>query len=185
MERDDESNFVRRMIELRKRADMSQTDLARKMVERGFDSYSQTTVSRTEKGERPIRLGEARVLAEILDSSIDEMTRGTDLEESLRMADKVRDRLVASMIRIAGELADYSESLHWSAEFRSRLSAYADPAAQEAREMLEGHEFPASAVAAWAAEVARDWMRDAPEALVWTDFQRLEELRDGLDQAKA
>lgn len=39
----------------------------------GWNSYSQMTVSRTEKHERPIRLSEARSLAAVLDSSVDEM----------------------------------------------------------------------------------------------------------------
>ncbi len=181
MERDDEANFARKMVELRDGAGMSQSELARQMIARGFETYSQMTVSRTEKGDRPIRLGEARVLAEILGSSVDEMTRGTDLEESLRMADKIRGNLVSSMMRVAGDLADYTELLHWSAEFRSRLSRYDDAAAQEAREALAGYEFPASVVATWAAEVAGDWTRDAPEALVWTDFTRLAELREAAD----
>lgn len=188
MERDDEANFARRMAELRAEVGMSQSELARKMADRGFESYSQMTVSRTEKGERPIRLGEARVLAEILGSAVDDMIRGTQLEETLRMAEKIRDDLIASMLRVAQELDKHSELLHWSMEFRSRLTHFDDKAAREAGEELEGAEYPSSVVAAWAAEVARDPMRDAPEALEWTDLTRLTELResaDDVDQAKA
>lgn len=180
-DRDDEANFARRMGELRAENGMSQSELARRMVERGFDSYSQMTVSRTEKGERPIRLTEARVIAEILGSTVEEMIRGTQLEETLRMADKIREDLIGSMLRIAQEMEQHGELLHWSMEFRSRLSRFDDTAAREAGAELERYEYPSSVVAAWAAEVARDPMRDVPEALVWTDLTRLNELRDSAD----
>jgi len=70
---DDEQRFATELALLRKRHGLSQSELARKMVDAGWSNYSQMTVSRTEKGERPIRLAEARSLAGILGATVDEM----------------------------------------------------------------------------------------------------------------
>jgi transcriptional regulator with XRE-family HTH domain len=175
----DEENFARRMAELRTDLGMSQSELARRMVENGFDSYSQMTVSRTEKGDRPIRLGEARVLARILNSSVEEMTRGTALEESISLAELLARGLGAEMLATFRALGNYFEALEHAIDVKSRLSAYDTFAAREALENLTMYMYPPSVVAAWAAEAVTDPMRDASDALVWTDFSRMDELRDG------
>lgn len=50
---------------------MSQADLVRALKERGWSSVYQNTVSRIEKGERPVRYGEARVIARALGVNIE------------------------------------------------------------------------------------------------------------------
>lgn len=75
MQPSDDVVFARQMQQLREALGWSQGELARRMVEAGFPNYSQMTVSRTEKAARPIRLSEARVIAQILGSSVDEMLR--------------------------------------------------------------------------------------------------------------
>lgn len=80
----DESRFAESAKELRERNGWSQGELARRMVEEGWETYSQMTVSRTEKHERPIRLGEARALARVLGSDVNLMVgyRSPDNEQS-------------------------------------------------------------------------------------------------------
>lgn len=53
---------------------INQTELARRMKALGYP-FHQQTIQRVEAGERPIRLDEAYALAEILDTSVDSMTR--------------------------------------------------------------------------------------------------------------
>lgn len=178
MMNDDEANFARRMATLRTDLDMSQSELARRMVENGFDTYSQMTVSRTEKGDRPIRLGEARVLAQILGSSVEQMTRGSDLEENLSYVDLVKHGLTTEILETAHRLSNYVEALEHAGEAMSRLQAYDAESAREAISDLATYTFPAAVVASWAAEVATDPMRDAPESLDWKDLTRLSTLEE-------
>lgn len=183
MDRDDEANFARRMVEYRTALGLSQSELARKMVERGFDHYSQMTVSRTEKGERPIRLGEARVLSEILGASLQSMMRGTAQAEYVNRVRATQTSLIDAMFRVALALFDYEELVDDIDEhklFLSMLDDDDDGDAREAWSHLNELRFPAKAVAMWAAEVegaVRDASRDisAPE-LTYADVERMREL---------
>ncbi|WP_284976081.1 helix-turn-helix transcriptional regulator [Arthrobacter sp. efr-133-TYG-104] len=80
---EDERRFAENMKMARENRGWTQTELARRMVEAGWGNYTQMTVSRTEKYERPLRLGEARALAEVLDSHIEEMILPTTVKEEL------------------------------------------------------------------------------------------------------
>lgn len=60
-----ESRVIETLIDLREERGWSQSELARRMVEAGWPKYTQMSVSRTEKGERPIRLNEAEALANV------------------------------------------------------------------------------------------------------------------------
>lgn len=70
---DDEANFIKNMQILREQQGISQGEFARRMQEEGWTSFHQTTVSRIEKGERPVRLGEARGIAKILGTITSQM----------------------------------------------------------------------------------------------------------------
>lgn len=70
---DDEAKFARNLAARRQELGLSQSALARRMVDAGWTNYSQMTVSRTEKGERPIPLGEARDLSRILVTPLERM----------------------------------------------------------------------------------------------------------------
>src|SRR5699024_11834141 len=74
----DEANFVENMQKLRQRRGWSQGEFARQMQAAGWKSFHQTTVSRIEQGERPVRLGESRGIAEALGSSVSQMIRPGD-----------------------------------------------------------------------------------------------------------
>ncbi|WP_374230355.1 helix-turn-helix domain-containing protein [Rhodococcus sp. ARC_M12] len=63
---DDEIRFAQRMQELRERLGISQSSLVARLREDGWPKVHQTTISRIEKGERPVRLGEARAIAAAL-----------------------------------------------------------------------------------------------------------------------
>jgi transcriptional regulator with XRE-family HTH domain len=184
---DDEANFARRMAEMRSSAGMSQSELARQMVERGFASYSQMTVSRTEKGERPIRLSEARAIAELLGVRLDDMTRGTYLAEYVAEAEKIQADLTRLLVGVADLLAEYAELAGPGIdELGLRLSLLRDDPEVGLAKSVFNHvglvKFPVEAVAAWAAEVAHDESR-YPLELLASDVGRLRELSNGFDQA--
>ncbi|GAA4225971.1 hypothetical protein GCM10022254_09320 [Actinomadura meridiana] len=58
--------FVQRAKDRRVQLGLSQSELARRMTELSPATWHQMTVARTEAGERPIRLDEATLLAELL-----------------------------------------------------------------------------------------------------------------------
>lgn len=62
-----ENRVIESLIRLREERGWSQSELARHMVDAGWSKYTQMTVSRTEKGERPIRLDEVAALADIFE----------------------------------------------------------------------------------------------------------------------
>jgi transcriptional regulator with XRE-family HTH domain len=73
---------------LRKDAELSQSDLAERLTERGVP-FRQQTVLKIEKGARPLRVDEAAIIAEILDLSVDELLRPHD-ERTLALREVVR-----------------------------------------------------------------------------------------------
>lgn len=76
---------------LREDNGMSQPELARRMVERGWP-WHQSTVYRTESGRQPIKLGEAVYLARILGVSVDRLAGVTpDISEEAREARRQAD----------------------------------------------------------------------------------------------
>lgn len=66
----EEAQFVENVQRLREAKGWSQGELARRMATAGWDGFHQTTISRIEKGQRPVRLAEARALAQVLESQV-------------------------------------------------------------------------------------------------------------------
>ena len=63
---EDDGRFAQRMQQIREGRGISQSALVDKLRDNGWSKVHQTTVSRIEKGERPVRLGEARAIAAAL-----------------------------------------------------------------------------------------------------------------------
>ena len=87
----DDANFAANMRFMREQRGWSQGDFARRLTQEGLDGFHQTTVSRIEKMERPVRLGEARGIARVLGTTLEEMVEAArdvkianDLEECYR-----------------------------------------------------------------------------------------------------
>ncbi|MGO2810997.1 MAG: helix-turn-helix domain-containing protein [Brevibacterium aurantiacum] len=59
--------FVTNLKDRREQMGLKQADLARMMVDAGWEYFTQSTVSRLEKFDRPLRLGEAYALAYCVD----------------------------------------------------------------------------------------------------------------------
>lgn len=116
----EEARFAASVQRLREQAGISQTALARQMSEAGWSGFHQTTISRIEKGVRPVRLGEARALARLLGSSVPTMYSPVGLEQitgELRQLETVLSESLSALARNGVELVQRQ------ADARSRLIA--------------------------------------------------------------
>lgn len=145
-----EARVIRSLVDLREERGWSQSELARRMAERGWDKYTQMTVSRTEKGERPIRLNEAQGLADLFEVDLSTLwlpqtvrrydttsRKVEELSEKLRQvvieyldaqmvlaasADKARDDLAEDELSYAAALITHTpEAVVWEARVRMHL----------------------------------------------------------------
>ncbi|KZM70824.1 hypothetical protein AWN90_40455 [Nocardia terpenica] len=63
------------MKRLREMRGMSKAELVRALTDAGWTNVHQTTVTRIENGERPARIGEARVIAAVLETTVGKLIR--------------------------------------------------------------------------------------------------------------
>lgn len=114
-----ETQFVHHMKLLREMQRISQGDLAARMVNAGWEYWRQTTVSRVEKFERTVRLGEAHDIAKILGLPLAEMMTVSEeaQNQSLQAAERRRD-LDDSVSRLSESMASFTAHLE---QFRTIL----------------------------------------------------------------
>lgn len=193
MEDRSEANFARNMAALRQSKDMSQSALARAMVERGFGNYSQMTVSRTEKGERPIRLGEARVIADILGARVTDLVRGTAEDDVVELAQDLAKNMQYQLVQIRDGFAEY-ETLRTSGmnELAHAVRKLGERSfdVEQAQSGARLVKFPLAAVGEWAIFKAKDDGWEIGDELTATDLMRIrliaeeqERPDNGIDQA--
>lgn len=122
---EEEANFIAAVKRIREELGWSQGELAKRMADSGWDGFHQTTISRIEKGERPVRLGEARGLAKALGALVGQMLlpaeqgkRLRDLELSVMSAEKAASGIAAS----AQELLGIQTSLKYELDEALELS---------------------------------------------------------------
>lgn len=65
-----DTNFAQNMAQAREDAGISQAELVQKLRDRGWKNVHPTTISRIEKGERPVKLSEAGRIAGALDQPL-------------------------------------------------------------------------------------------------------------------
>lgn len=70
---DEDERFRLTVKRLREQRGWSQAQLAEKLRDQGFSQFHPTTVSRVEKGDRAVRLAEARAFAKAFDRTVSEM----------------------------------------------------------------------------------------------------------------
>lgn len=85
----------RHLREVREENGLSQAELAAAMKTQGF-SWSQATVWAIERGDRPLRLIEAVLLAQCLPVSLDRLVSGADTEAQDTYAAGFRDGIEAA-----------------------------------------------------------------------------------------
>lgn len=80
----EEDRFRQSLRQCREEQGLSMGELARRMVDAGWTDFHQSTVSRIEKGQRPVRLGEARALARLLGVHLGYMTAPNEESRALQ-----------------------------------------------------------------------------------------------------
>lgn len=89
----EEANFIANMRKLREGQGLSQGELAQRMQDAGWDKFHQTTISRIEKGVQPVRLGEARGIADALGTLVGPMLLDDEVSERWRQLDEESRKL--------------------------------------------------------------------------------------------
>lgn len=70
----DDLRFARNMVAYREARGMTQKDLVAALQSQGWTSVYQNTISRIEKGDRPVRYGEALAIARVFEVSVEKFT---------------------------------------------------------------------------------------------------------------
>lgn len=125
----EDARFAKSMRSLREKLDMSQGDMTAKLRGLGLDKFHQTTVSRIEKGERPVRIGEARVIASALGSTVSAMTAPSEEATTFqRLSAEVHDFVAArrSLTRAEQTLLQHRDVLEACLNEVQELPGWAD-----------------------------------------------------------
>lgn len=88
-----EEHIRLRIADMRQDRGWTQTELARRMAELGFENFNQIMMSRTEKGERPIRSNELVAFARIFNVEIDTLLMPNTEGRIQSWLDHLNDRL--------------------------------------------------------------------------------------------
>ncbi|MDN5688753.1 MAG: helix-turn-helix transcriptional regulator [Brachybacterium sp.] len=103
----EEANFIANMRRLREENGWSQGELAQRMQGAGWTEFHQTTISRMEKGARPVRLGEARGIAGVLGTLVGQMILDEPAARSLRELELSVQELRAKGVAAGTAVWDY------------------------------------------------------------------------------
>lgn len=118
-----DAHFGAMVQEYREIRKLSKTDFARQLREAGLTNFHPTTVTRVEKGERPVKLGEASVIAQVLETQLDNL-----VEVPMEPWELLRS-----------ELEEYGERVEtyakWSAYWEVAMEEFALRALHEADEL--------------------------------------------------
>ena len=166
---DDDMRFAKNMLARREGKGISQADLVKMLRDNGWSSVHQTTISRIEKGERQVRLGEARVIAEALGVELTQLLLTPhDSSLALELAD-VRERLESVRQAIKNRTVD-----HFSAQSQL-LDTYSRGVASGVKPTkvpIPVQTFPSSGSAEDELGMAEHYLRVRPEeAIDWGRWQ--------------
>lgn len=106
----EEEQFRRAVALLRKQRGFSQERLAKDMHAAGWTDFHQATISRIEKGTRPVRLGEARTLAKLLGADIDSMLTPSALSRTTAQAQADLNAYISKFRAAVQSVADAEEA---------------------------------------------------------------------------
>ncbi|PWF82015.1 helix-turn-helix transcriptional regulator [Kocuria rosea] len=171
----DDDRFIESVRRLREEKGWSQGELARRIQAAGVEGFHQTTVSRIEKGERPVRLGEARALAHILGTSVDRMV-APDLREGRITAVEAQFWAIhedaEKIERLAQDVAWNDRRLRDAVSTLSRIDDWADAdlAKRAAEQLSRAESYLATP------------LEEQLHALISTALQKEREKHDGQHQ---
>lgn len=139
-----ETNYREQMRRLREANGLSQTELARRLRSVGLP-FHQQTIQKIEAGERPIRLNEAHLIADVLGADVVAMTASGPASAM---------ELLAAVGRIEREVLSLVEATaDGAADFFSRVEDFAYEFLRDDVEPLDGASL--IWVGAWAHKVLR------------------------------
>lgn len=116
-----ELRFRTAIHELRQDRKMSQGELARRMVSEGWESFNQATISRIEKGTRPVRIGEAQALARIVGTTLEELLTPTTELTLLREFFECLEDVERSIRVISHAASEWAQNVSELVEAVSRV----------------------------------------------------------------
>lgn len=120
--------FAQNMTRLREAAGLSQAEMVQKLREKGWKNVHPTTISRIEKGERPVRLSEAARIAQVLGQDLQLMMITPNRAGAEEEVDKAVERVVKRYNQIV-------EGAYWlllsRVVLRSKLRKLAEVAERE------------------------------------------------------
>lgn len=102
-----EANFVRNMKRIREEHGWSQGELARRMTDAGWEGFHQTTISRIEKGERPVRLSESSGIATALNAMVNQMILPGEGAVHLRDLERQVEETQSRINRVVDDVEQY------------------------------------------------------------------------------
>lgn len=106
----EEAWFIASMKRIRENLGWSQGELARRMNDTGWSAFHQTTISRIEKGERPVRLGEARGIASALGAFVGQMILAPEGSNAVHELELQCEETRKAESRILASIHEYSEA---------------------------------------------------------------------------
>lgn len=118
-----ETNFAANMKKSRENLGLSQSEVAIRMQQAGWAGFRQATVSRVEKMERTVRLGEAYSIARILGLALWEMTEEGALSSRITAAAKQAQEAAADLYRLQAEVRAAEDKLKDASELEQVLRA--------------------------------------------------------------
>jgi transcriptional regulator with XRE-family HTH domain len=103
----DDERFAASVKRLREARGWSQGELAKRMTEAGFEGFHQTTISRIEKNERPVRVGEAHGLARTFGTMVGAMIAPTGAWELVDNAQRQFEQTVNELGRLHSSASSF------------------------------------------------------------------------------
>lgn len=107
----EDRDFADNMKRIREIQGWSQGELARRIGDFGLEGFHQTTISRIEKGERLVRLGEARTIARALGRPVDHLLLPRRDVEPLEAFALDLEEALTAYGRATRSLVDYESAL--------------------------------------------------------------------------
>lgn len=106
----EEQTFAQQVRLLREERGWSQSDLAQKLHDAGIEYASQSTVSRIEKGSRPVRMIEAERLASIFGRSVHMLSHPDSRDAYIVHASAIHVQARRDFVRFKEALRDAAEA---------------------------------------------------------------------------
>ena len=119
---DVERQVIDRLRAVRTARRLSQRAVAEAMAARGFDAWSQVTVSNVEGGNRPLRLGELAGLADVY---------GVTVADLLMPGEDDRPAALAAVVETSARVAEAMEAVEVAERRHGRAEAELAVAARE------------------------------------------------------